>query len=192
MHARWNTCGTRLYRLRTADLAAIDGDRRVVRHVLRLERRDLHASPHQRARQPRHQRRLAGVRAGRLDHQRGSGAKHCYPIRKHALFRTACNASRSQMCNCTSGNPEMVEGRFRVRTFGALRNDGEGFVAADQNSTPFWPFTPCRKGCFTSVISVTRSAISISSGFALRPVMTTCLSAGFSSRRNVRTSSSGR
>ena len=122
--------GARLQRLGAADLAAVDGDGGVVRHVLRLERRHLEAAPHQRARQARDERRLADIGAGALDHQRGRRPLH-------------------------------------------------------QNSMPFCAFTPARNGCFTSVISVTRSAISISSGLALRPVMTTCLSAGFSSRRNV-------
>ena len=46
--------------------------------------------------------------------------------------------------------------------------------ARHQNSIPSCAFTPARKGCLTSVISVTRSAISISADFALRPVTTTC------------------
>src|SRR5205809_946917 len=39
---------------------------------------------------------------------------------------------------------------------------------------PGCAFTPAAKWCFTSVISVTRSAAAISSGLALRPVTTTC------------------
>ena len=133
VHARRHPRRPRLHGLGAADLAALDRDGGIVRHVLRLERRHLQAAPHQRAREPCDDRRLAGIGAGGLDHQRGRRPLH-------------------------------------------------------QNSMPFWPFTPARNGCFTSVISVTRSAISISSGLALRPVMTTCLSAGFSSRRKVRTS----
>ena len=41
---------------------------------------------------------------------------------------------------------------------------------------PSCAFTPAAKWCFTAVISVTRSAASISSGLALRPVTTTCRS----------------
>ena len=133
VHAGRHPRRPRLHGLGAADLAALDRHGGIVRHVLRLERRHLQAATHQRPRKPRDDRRLAGVGAGGLDHQRGRRPLH-------------------------------------------------------QNSMPFWPFTPARNGCFTSVISVTRSAISISSGLALRPVMTTCLSAGFSSRRKVSTS----
>ena len=52
----------------------------------------------------------------------------------------------------------------------------------NQNSMPRWALKPAAYGCFTSVISVTRSAISISSGRASRPVMHTCLSRGRSFR----------
>ena len=44
---------------------------------------------------------------------------------------------------------------------------------------------PSRKGCLISSISVTKSAASISSGLALRPVRQTCVIFGFSSNRNV-------
>ena len=47
-----------------------------------------------------------------------------------------------------------------------------------QNSIPFCAFTPERKGCFTCSISVTRSAASISSSLAFRPVTTTCFIGG--------------
>src|SRR3546814_5073153 len=39
-----------------------------------------------------------------------------------------------------------------------------GWGSRRQNSMPFWAFTPAWKGCLISVISVTRSAASISSG----------------------------
>ena len=133
VNARRHPRRPRLHGLGAADLAALDRHGGIVRHVLRLERRHLQTTPHQRTGEPCDNRRLAGIRAGGLNHQRGRRPLH-------------------------------------------------------QNSMPFWPFTPARNGCFTSVISVTRSAISISSGLALRPVMTTCLSAGFSSRRKVSTS----
>src|SRR5204863_9503967 len=45
-----------------------------------------------------------------------------------------------------------------------------------QNSMPSCAFTPAAKWCFTGVISVTRSAASINSGLALRPVTTMCWS----------------
>ena len=60
---------------------------------------------------------------------------------------------------------------------GALKHQGRrplGGGRGHQNSMPTCAFTPARKGCLISVISVTRSAISMSAGFALRPVTTTC------------------
>ena len=66
--------GPRLQRLRPADLAAVGGDGRVVAHVLRLERPHPQPAPREGAAQARHQQRLAGVRAGALDHQRAGHA----------------------------------------------------------------------------------------------------------------------
>jgi hypothetical protein len=60
-------------------------------------------------------------------------------------------------------------GQLRGRRIGVMVAAGHQL----QNSIPSWPFTPARKGCLTRVISVTRSAASISSGLALRPVTTT-------------------
>ena len=59
-----------------ADLATLDRHGGIVRHVLRLERRHLQAATHQRPRKPRDDRRLAGVGAGGLDHQRGRRPLH--------------------------------------------------------------------------------------------------------------------
>lgn len=61
-----------------------------------------------------------------------------------------------------------------------------------QNSTPGWPLMPARKGCLTSVISVTRSAASISGSGALRPVSTTWVRDGFSAARKASTASTSR
>ena len=63
------TRGPRLERLRAPDLAAARADGRVVRHVLRLERRDPKAAPARQTAEPRHHGRLAGVGAGALHHQ---------------------------------------------------------------------------------------------------------------------------
>ena len=52
--------------------------------------------------------------------------------------------------------------------------------APRQNSMPACALTPARNGWRTMVISVTRSAASISSSLALRPVITTCRSRGLS------------
>lgn len=52
-------------------------------------------------------------------------------------------------------------------------------AVAFQNSTPAWPGSRCvRYGCLTSRISVTRSANSMSSSGASRPVMTRCSEGG--------------
>ena len=61
--------GARLQRLRASYLPAAGAGGRVVRHVLRLERRDREAPPPRQPAEPRHHGRLAGVRAGGLDHQ---------------------------------------------------------------------------------------------------------------------------
>jgi len=68
---RRHPCGEGLQRLGAADLAAVDGDRRVERHVLRLERRDAHAAPGQDAADGRGEDRLAGVGSASLHHQAG-------------------------------------------------------------------------------------------------------------------------
>ncbi|EXI92522.1 MAG: hypothetical protein AW12_00505 [Candidatus Accumulibacter sp. BA-94] len=63
--------GERLQRLRAADLAAIDGHRRVERHVLWLEGCDADAAAVQDAAEGRHQDALAGVGSASLHHQAG-------------------------------------------------------------------------------------------------------------------------
>ena len=62
--------GPCLQGLRPPDLPPVDGDGGVVRHVLRLERRDRHAAPDRSACQTRDEHRLAHVRARALDHDR--------------------------------------------------------------------------------------------------------------------------
>ncbi len=62
----------RLHRLGAADLAALDGDRRVVGHVLRLERRDPNALAGQQPAQPGDDHGLAGVGGGAGDQQRAA------------------------------------------------------------------------------------------------------------------------
>ncbi len=69
---------------------------------------------------------------------------------------------------------------------------GTLFWQRRQNSTPACALMPARNGCFTSVISVTRSAASTSFSDALRPVSTTWVSGGFSAARKARTSSISR
>ena len=76
MHGKRQVTGHGLKRLRPADFAAICGDRGIVGHVLRLERRDGHPTPTRGAAEARDQHGLADIGAGALDHD-GFG---------HALF----------------------------------------------------------------------------------------------------------
>ena len=62
----------RLHRLGSADLAAVDGDHRVVGHVLRLERRHPNSLAGQQPAQPGDDHRLAGVGSGAGDQQRAA------------------------------------------------------------------------------------------------------------------------
>jgi hypothetical protein len=66
---RLDTCGVRLQGLGTADLAAVDCHRGIVRHVLRLERQHPQAAVFCCARKAGDDERLAYVRARPLDHQ---------------------------------------------------------------------------------------------------------------------------
>ena len=61
----------RLQCLGAADFATINGDRRVERHVLRLERRNAHAAPGQYAADRRGEHRFPGVGSATLNHQTG-------------------------------------------------------------------------------------------------------------------------
>src|SRR5215831_12378872 len=125
--------GARLQGLRPPDLAALFGHRRVVRHVLRLERAHLKAAAREETRKPRDEQRFPDIGAGALQHQR----------------------------------------------------------AGHQNSIPACALTPARNGCLTKLISVTRSAASMSSAGALRPVTITCRSRRFALSAAM-TSSSGK
>ncbi len=66
-----------------------------------------------------------------------------------------------------------------------------GIEGLHQYSMPACAFTPLRKGCLIMVISVTRSAASISASGALRPVTTTCFMSSLAVS-TASTSSSGR
>ena len=66
---RLDAGGQRLQRLGAADLAAVDRHRRIVRHVLRLERAHAKTPSRPGAREPRDDERLAHVRARSLNHQ---------------------------------------------------------------------------------------------------------------------------
>ena len=73
MDARRNPAGQRLQGLRPPDLAAVVGDRGVVRHVLRLERPHGKSPPRIGAAETGDDQRLADVRARALEHQRPGG-----------------------------------------------------------------------------------------------------------------------
>ncbi len=80
--------------------------------------------------------------------------------------------------------------RFADIRAGPLDHDaGRRHAGQPQNSTPICALIPDLKGCLTRLISVTRSAASINASAALRPVSTTCVISGFSSRRKPSTSS---
>ena len=86
VHAGRCPCRARLQGLRAADLAAVGGHRRVVRHVLRLERTHGEAARGEGAREPGDDQRFADVRARALEHERA---------RRH-VFRTRCPAAPSR------------------------------------------------------------------------------------------------
>lgn len=109
-----------------------------------------------------------------------SGLVKIGPIRKGA------HKSFTQIRNDPDGgrNPEIGQEMFSDIP---PRKDGAGnrfaFLAGKpsrrlrnircQNSTPCWDLIPFRKGCLIIFISETKSAASMSSGFAPRPVITT-------------------
>ena len=64
------TRGAGLHALGPADLAAVDGDHRVVAHILRLERRNPNSLARQQPAQTRDHHRLAGIGRGAGDQQR--------------------------------------------------------------------------------------------------------------------------
>ena len=71
-HAGRQSRGPGLHRLGAADLAAFDGDRRVVGHVLGLERRDPNALAGQQSAQPGDNHGLTGIGGGAGDQQRAA------------------------------------------------------------------------------------------------------------------------
>lgn len=71
-----------------------------------------------------------------------------------------------------AGDADLGENR-RQRRKGGRKQRPEGPALHHQNSTPACALMPERKGCLSNSISVARSAISISSSLALRPVRTT-------------------
>src|SRR5207245_7173571 len=74
--------------------------------------------------------------------------------------------------------PPRAQRRHQPAGHGGLaaagRRGGDDQARDGYHSMPFCPFWPASMGCLTFVISVTRSAASISLGSASRPVITTC------------------
>ncbi|MNX85565.1 hypothetical protein D3C86_1174090 [compost metagenome] len=69
VHGKRHARRPRLQRLCAANLAAIGGHGRIVRHVLRLERHDRQAAPDEGTGKTGHHQRFADIRAGSLKHQ---------------------------------------------------------------------------------------------------------------------------
>src|SRR5208282_3867422 len=113
--------------------------------------------------------RLQGLRATDL------AALHRYRgVVRHVLRleRTHGEAALSEGARQPGDDQRFAD--IRARTLKHKRAGGSHRLRSAQNSMPGWAFTPAAKWCFTSVISVTRSAAAINSGLALRPVTTTC------------------
>src|SRR5687768_11949523 len=112
---------------------------------------------------------LIGAEAGYLsvaadgEDKASLGEAHDMARRRHGLAVRICDDLRANGCD---------ERRYRDAVNVGVGQD------AHQNSIPGCAFTPERNGCLISTISVTRSAISISSSLALRPVTMTWVSRG--------------
>lgn len=83
--------GHGLNRLGAADFTAVHGDRRIQRHVLRLERRHADTAARQHPAQTSHQRALAGVRCGSLNHQCWCRHAACPRLPFKPVISTASN-----------------------------------------------------------------------------------------------------
>src|SRR5690606_13125512 len=143
--------------------------------------------------------RLADVRAGPLQHDgggHGRGSPDATPSRGVPfllVIPAKAGIQRTGRANAgeRSWSPRLLASRSTARAggifpwipaFAGMTAEEPGTMEerprnciplAPQNSIPAWAFTPSRKGCLIMVISVTRSAASISSSLALRPVITT-------------------
>jgi hypothetical protein len=79
MNRCWQTCRARLQRLRTAYLAAIIGNSGIIRHILRLKRRDRKPLIGEITAQSGNQNRFPDIRSGTLNHQTGG----CFSAHLH-------------------------------------------------------------------------------------------------------------
>ena len=126
--------------------------------ALRLEQHGVHVDTGRHARRPR----LEGLGAADLAPIRGDGGVVGHVLR--------LEGPHPQPAPREEPRQPGDEQRLAHRGAGALEHQGH----RHQNSIPCCAFTPAAKWCFTSPISVTRSAASTSAGGALRPVATTC------------------
>ncbi len=129
--------------------------------ALRLEQHRVHMHARADARRARLERLGAADLAALLRHRRV--VRHVLRLEGHHL-QPACDERARE-----PGDDQ----RFADVRARALEHERAGGHAI-QNSMPCCALTPAAKWCFTSVISVTRSAASINSGLAFRPVTTTC------------------
>src|SRR5262249_4844669 len=114
-------------------------------------------------------RRARGARLQRL------GAADLAAVRRHrGIVRHVLRLERPHPQTAGGEQAREAGDDQRPSDVGAGALEHERPRGHVQNSMPGWAFTPAAKWCFTSVISVTRSAASTRSGFALRPVTTTC------------------
>ena len=111
-------------------------------------------------------------------------ANHLQTDRTEAIVKSSGNP-----VHLLFGNPDFSTPALIPTTLECLAAVLTGFVnRPPQNSTPGWALIPFRNGCLVCFISVTRSASSINSSLAARPVITTCCMGGLA-RRTGNTSS---
>ena len=128
--------------------------------ALRLEQHRIHMHARRRARRARLQR---------------LGAADLAAVRRHrGVVRHVLRLERPHREAAIGQRARQAGDDQRLADVGAGALEHQRARRHGQNSMPGCAFTPAAKWCFTSVISVTRSAASISSGLALRPVTTTC------------------
>src|SRR6056297_795365 len=121
-------------------------------------------------------------KAARIAVPRGCENKHAVKRRSFDLHRVA--VSPSPLLYTRLSNSARVCHNLAANSLRRLNSR--------QNSTPSCALTPSLNGCLSSDISVTRSAASINSGLALRPVRQTWVMSGFWVSRKSTTSSISR
>ena len=128
--------GHGLNRLGAADFTTIHGDRRIQRHVLRLERRHADTASRQHPAQTSHQRALAGVRCGSLNHQ-------CW-CRHGACPRLPSSQSSQQHQGCGEGSGQPCKRPCTALRDTADRTTQAGFRARERDFHPRSNAFPCR------------------------------------------------